>query len=104
MGLLRFLTAGFGLLARGASPALLLNLAVPRSGYKLIRDLAYAEGPRHKLDLYVPETLMGTAPAVLFFYGGGFVAGRRKEYRVVGQRWQAAASSRLSPITGFIRK
>jgi acetyl esterase/lipase len=28
---------------------------------------------------------MGTAPVVLFFYGGGFIAGRKSEYRVVGQ-------------------
>jgi acetyl esterase/lipase len=85
MNLLRFLTACFGRIAPGASPAMLLNLTVPRSGYKVHRDIPYGEGPRHKLDLYVPDTLSVPAPVVLFFYGGGFVTGRKSEYRVVGQ-------------------
>jgi acetyl esterase/lipase len=107
MGLLRFLTACFGVLARGASPAMLLNLTVPRSGYKLVRDIAYGEGPRHKLDLYIPEQLTERAPVVLFFYGGGFVAGRKNEYRVVGQALAsrgivvAVADYRLYPEVTF---
>jgi acetyl esterase/lipase len=107
MGLLRFLTACFGMLARGASPAMLLNLTVPRSGYKLVRDIAYGVGPRHKLDLYLPEQPTGAAPAVLFFYGGGFIAGRKNEYRVVGQALAskgivtAVADYRLYPEVTF---
>ena len=107
MGLLRFLTACFGVLARGASPALLLNLTVPRSGYRIHRDLAYGEGPRHRLDLYVPERLGGPAPVVLFFYGGGFVAGRKSEYRFLGEALAskgiivAVADYRLYPETIF---
>src|SRR5258706_6544942 len=85
MGLLRFLTACFGVPARGASPAMLLNLTVSRSGYRVHRDIAYGEGPRHKLDLYVPYALSGCPPVVLFFYGGCFVAGRKTEYLVVAQ-------------------
>lgn len=107
MGLLRFLTACFGVLARGASPAMLLNLTVSRSGYRVHRDIAYGEGPRHKLDLYVPDALSGSAPVVLFFYGGGFVAGRKSEYRVVGQALTskgiiaAIADYRLYPEATF---
>src|SRR5215471_9421302 len=107
MGLLRFLTACFGLVARGASPAMLLNLTVPRAGYRVHRDIAYGEGPRHKLDLYLPEQLSAPAPVVLFFYGGGFVAGRKNEYRVVGEALAsrgiiaAVADYRLYPDATF---
>jgi len=40
---------------------------------------------------------------VLFFYGGGFIAGRKSEYRIVGQALTAKASSSVSPINGSIR-
>src|SRR5262249_33583970 len=107
VSLLRFLTACLGVVSRGASPAMMLNLTVPRSGYSLHRDIAYREGARRKLDLYVPKSLSGPAPAVLFFYGGGFVAGRKSEYRIVGQALAskgiiaAAADYRLYPEATF---
>jgi len=82
---LRFLTAVFGLFGRGRSPASLLNLTVPRSGYRVERDIPYGNEKRHKIDLYVPDGFKAPAPAVLFFYGGGFIAGRKSEYRIVGQ-------------------
>ena len=85
MWILKALTALFGLFGRGRSPAALLNLTVPRSGYKVHRDIAYGPGARQKLDLYVPDAAEGPAPIVLFFYGGAFRAGRKSEYRVVGQ-------------------
>lgn len=37
------------------SPVSVLNLAVPRSGYHVVRDLAYGPDTRQKLDLYVPD-------------------------------------------------
>jgi len=82
---LRFLTAVFRLFGRGRSPAALLNLTVPRSGYRVERDIVYGKEKRQKLDLYVPDGFKAPAPAVLFFYGGGFIAGRKSEYRIVGQ-------------------
>ena len=85
MWILKALTALFGLFGRGRSPAAMLNLTVPRFGYRVHRDIAYGVGARQKLDLYVPDALKAPAPVVLFFYGGAFRAGRRSEYRVVGQ-------------------
>ncbi len=64
---------------------MLLNLLAPLSGYRLIRDIAYGEGPRHRFDLYVPDGFQRPAPVVLYFYGGGFIAGEKSEYRVVGE-------------------
>jgi acetyl esterase/lipase len=85
MWMLKILTAFFGLFGPGRSPASLLNLVTPRSGYTIHRDIAYGEDSRQRLDFYVPLNLAAAAPVVLFFYGGAFRAGRRGEYRVVGQ-------------------
>src|ERR1700704_438283 len=85
MWMLRFLTAVLGLFGRARSPAMMLNLTVPRSGYRVQRDFAYGEAPRQRYDLYLPKALTGPAPIVLFFYGGAFRAGRKSEYRVVGE-------------------
>jgi acetyl esterase/lipase len=85
VGLLRFITAALGLFGRGRSPAMLFNLMVPRRGYRAVRDIAYREGSRAGFDLYLPLTVEADVPTVLFFYGGGFRAGRKSEYRVVGE-------------------
>src|SRR5258706_49463 len=44
MWILRFLTAVLGLFGRARSPAMMLNLTVPRSGYRVQRDFAYVGG------------------------------------------------------------
>ncbi|HEY4266137.1 MAG TPA: alpha/beta hydrolase [Micropepsaceae bacterium] len=90
MWILRFLTALLGLFGEGRSPAMMLNLVVPRSGYRLRRDLPYGPGPRQRFDLYLPETLPSPAPVLLFFYGGAFRTGRKSEYRVVGEAFASA--------------
>ncbi len=62
-----------------------LNLVVPRTGYRVVGDLVYGPDPRHKLDVYVPDNLSGPAPVLMFFYGGAWQAGSRKQYRAFGQ-------------------
>lgn len=84
MSLLKFLTFLFQLFGAGRSPAAMLNLLAVRRGYRVHRDVAYAAGPRHAMDMYVPDGLGAPAPVVLFFYGGAFMAGRKSEYRMVG--------------------
>lgn len=69
----------------GYSPALLLNVTTPRWGYRVERAVRYGPEKRHLMDVYLPKRVMAPAPAVLFFYGGGFVSGHRREYRFVGQ-------------------
>jgi acetyl esterase/lipase len=69
----------------GYSPAVLLNLTAPRWGYRSERAIAYGPEPRHRMDLYLPKRKAESAPAVLFFYGGAFISGHRREYRFVGQ-------------------
>lgn len=85
MWLLKIMTALLGFFAPGSSPAMLLNVMAPRSTYRVHSDIAYGERPRQKFDLYVPKAFTPPAPVVLFFYGGAFRAGRKEEYRVVGE-------------------
>jgi acetyl esterase/lipase len=107
MGLLKLLTAFFGLFGPGFSPASLLNLTVPRSGYRRIRDVAYGNGPRQRMDVYVPQNRPASAPVLLFFYGGAFRCGRKEEYPIVGQAFAskgivvAVADYRIHPEGRF---
>lgn len=82
------LTALFAALvtAPGCRPANLLNSLVPEDGYRVERAIAYGEGPRRKLDLYVPEAPSSERrPVVVFFYGGSWHSGAREDYRFVGE-------------------
>ena len=47
--------------------------------------IAYADGPRHKLDVYAPEARGSLAPVVFFIYGGGWNRGERSDYQFVGR-------------------
>ncbi len=73
----------FGVLvAAGCSPAGVLNGLAPR---RLVAEgVPYADGPRHKLDVYAPAAPADAAPIVVFLYGGGWKAGDRATYRFVG--------------------
>lgn len=66
-------------------PAALLDLLVPRRGCHALRDLTYGADPRHRLDIYIPDTLTAPAPVLLFFYGGGWQGGSKSRYRAFGQ-------------------
>jgi acetyl esterase/lipase len=69
----------------GFSPAVLLNVTAPRWGYRVERAIPYGPEARHRMDLYLPKLKAASAPAVLFFYGGAFISGCRREYRFIGQ-------------------
>lgn len=79
----------FGL---GAAPAEALSLmdpfnvpaAMDSGAVKVGSDIAYADGPRKHLDIYVPETLTGLAPIVFFIYGGAWDHGDKADYQFVG--------------------
>ena len=107
MSFLKILTAFVGLFGAGRSPAAALNLLAPRRGYQVHRHIPYGAGPRHRLDLYVPDALQPPAPVVLFFYGGAFQAGWKGEYRVVGEALAskgiivAVADYRIHPEARF---
>lgn len=59
-----------------------LNRLSPRRGV-VLREGAYAPGPRGAIDLYWPQAACNP-PTVVFFYGGGWEAGERRMYRFLG--------------------
>jgi acetyl esterase/lipase len=79
-----------GIAALRSAPVALLNLMVPRAGYRVQRDLAFGDHARQGLDLYVPDGLATPAPVLLFFYGGGWQGGRRGDYLALGQAFASA--------------
>jgi acetyl esterase/lipase len=64
------------------SPVTVLNALAPRAGITETRDVPYASGARHQLDIYAPEQ-SGPAPVVVFIYGGGWKDGDKGDYRFV---------------------
>ena len=72
---------GGALAAAGCSPVQILNSFAPS---RLAADgVAYGDGPRQVLDVYVPAGA-GPFPVVMFLYGGGWTSGDRAMYRFVG--------------------
>jgi acetyl esterase/lipase len=90
----------------GATAA--VDALVPRRGYSVVKDVAYGEHERHRLDIYVPDGLAGPpAPVLIFFHGGSWQFGDKKQYRAFGQAFAtqgivtAIANYRLYPPHGF---
>ncbi len=67
------------------APIQALNALEPASRVQATRDIAYAPGARHALDVYAPRLRRPPAPVVVFFYGGSWDSGRRQDYRFVGE-------------------
>ncbi len=73
------------------SPLGVLNTLTPASGYVATLDVAYGHDPREKLDVYQPrppaagEAPRGGYPVVVFFYGGTWVSGDRRDYKFIGE-------------------
>ncbi len=70
----------------GCSPAGLLNVLVSRDAFERHADIAYGEGERRRLDVYVPRApASGPRPVVVFFYGGSWKRGERSSYLFVAE-------------------
>ncbi len=52
-------------------------------------DIPYGPHPRQKLDLYLPQADGGPAPLLVWFYGGGWNSGDRRNYAFVAKRFNA---------------
>ena len=106
-------TALAALAVVGCSPAGLLNgvsrLAPAGDSARLaMGGEAYGPHARHKLDVWVPRRRSAAPlPVVVFFYGGGWVAGERSEYGFAGRAFAArdfvaiVPDYRLVPGTRF---
>jgi acetyl esterase/lipase len=75
------LAPALGLLAAACSPLGLLNSLGPRDAgaRRVVRDLAYGDDARQRMDLYAPSA-PGPYPTLVFFYGGGWDSGSRDLY------------------------
>lgn len=62
-----------------------IDTLTPKGGYVASTGIAYGEGPRRTLDVYVPVGLdpARPAPVVLFLYGGSWRFGVKADYRFV---------------------
>ncbi|HEV2567340.1 alpha/beta hydrolase [Sphingomonas sp.] len=80
-----------GLVAAACSPLSAFNSVMPKdAGGKLTAaGLAYGEGPRRRLDVYVPRKIGDSPhflrPVIVFFYGGSWNSGDRRGYSFVGR-------------------
>lgn len=90
----------------GCSGADVLNLTIPRDGYRVTRDVSYGEESRQMLDIYTPDGAHH-APVILFFYGGSWQWGSKNDYRFLGQAFASkgyvtvVADYRLYPQVHF---
>ncbi len=66
------------------SKADLLNITIPRDGYRVERDITYGTHGRQKMDIYVPNQAKH-APVIVFFYGGSWQKGSKDDYLFLGQ-------------------
>lgn len=79
-----FLLGGGIILFTGCTSFQILNATVPKSGYVATLNVSYGKDARQKLDVYRPKK-EGNGKAVIFFYGGSWRTGNKKEYRFVAQ-------------------
>ncbi|MGB9110441.1 MAG: alpha/beta hydrolase [Telluria sp.] len=80
-------TAGllFSTLLAACSPLTMLNAVSPGAASTAAQGIRYGAGERHLLDVYRPATGAAQAPVIVFFYGGNWVSGERKQYAFVGR-------------------
>ena len=77
--------------ATAGTGAALLNAVAGVRGHEAAVDVAYGPLPRQRFDLYVPGGALDAAdqatgsPLVVFFYGGSWNSGSRRDYRFAGQ-------------------
>jgi acetyl esterase/lipase len=72
-------------LLASCSPLALVNAGVPSDTYYAANDIAYGPDARQRLDVYRPAHAVSPAPVVVFFYGGNWNSGDRKDYLFVGE-------------------
>jgi acetyl esterase/lipase len=98
--MMRLAYLGIALLIGGAivvaacSPLKTFDALVPKdsdSG-EVARNIPYAAGPRHMLDIYAPRGTKAGAnlPVIIFIYGGSWASGTREGYGFAGRALAAA--------------
>jgi len=67
------------------TPVSVLNSTVGSQGYRVEKDIPFGELSRHMLDLYIPDDVKPDAPVVVFFYGGSWKMGDKRDYKFAAQ-------------------
>ena len=82
----RLLLSGGLIVLSACSSLIFLAANTPASfgKYSRLKNLSYADQPRNKLDVYIPDKLHGKAPVVIFIHGGGWNNGSKAQYKFVG--------------------
>ncbi len=68
----------------GCSPLRVAEGLTAGHDFALTRDIAYASGPRQRLDIYRPRPAGKVFPVVVFLYGGRWQTGSKEYYRLLG--------------------
>lgn len=67
-------------------PIKILNALTPSGNFVATQNLAYGEGARQTLDVYVPKAKQQKPlPVVVFFYGGAWNGGDKQDYLFMAQ-------------------
>ena len=80
--------AGLGALLTtltACAPVDFLNAIIPTRDLIITRDVANGDKDKQKLDIYVPKMLAAHAPVIVFFYGGAWQEGDKKDYLFAAQ-------------------
>lgn len=88
-------------------PLGIVDRLTPATGYERTGDIPYGGSQRQTYDLYRPTGPERDAPAIVYFYGGGWKNGRKDDYRFVAQALTTAGYTvaipdyRLYPEVAF---
>ncbi|MGX7052309.1 alpha/beta hydrolase [Leuconostoc palmae] len=55
--------------------------SLPKNLAKIYRDVQYAEGSRHRLDIYLPKS-DHACPVIIDIYGGGLLRGNKSSFKL----------------------
>ncbi len=81
-GLLALLAAGG---AAACSPFRVLNALPSDPARRVAQGVPYGSDPRQALDVYAPASGGEGRPVLVFFYGGSWATGARKDYAFAGR-------------------
>jgi acetyl esterase/lipase len=93
-------TIGIGILTcltSACSSVDLLNRSIPRSSFHLSADIAYGPTSRQVLDIYVPTKRSTDMPVVIFYYGGSWDSGSKKDYLFAAEAFAASGFVTVVP-------
>lgn len=95
-----FIVLAISALTLGAcSPLALFDALGPRDGggRLVLKDAAYGESKRRRLDVFAPVAAAADAPVLVFFYGGSWKSGSKDDYAFVGQALAAQGFVTVMP-------